>query len=245
MGVNRIPPLPGPFGVRRPFKRRIPFDPLAAPWDTFFDPRTDYYSDNGSTLATAGATVQLGKNQMNAGASLNLSQASSGLRMTYRVGANGVGWLESSGGYYESLLIPCTAGLVTAHLVKWDQNGYYNLWEDTSAAYRIWIDSSGRIEPSGASSVSGYNDGNWHVVMLFIGPTGSSRVTLWVDGVQIQTSTPFGIGTNKTINLFNRGSGTGWKGGVGYFAFGSFNPTTFSATYPADLATWMLANKPT
>lgn len=220
------------------------YNPLSLPWDTFFDPNIDYYSNNGTTAAIDGVTVQLGKNQMNAGASLNLTQATSGLRMTYRVGANGKAWLEGDGTRYYSELdpIPCTAGLASFHLIKFTDAGYYNLFEEhVDQLPREWIDTAKDIEPNGLTAIPGYDDGNWHTLITFTGPTGSARTKVWVDGTLLTNVASGSIGTNKRINQFNRFGGSCWKGGVGCFGFGSFDPTN----YVADLSTWALANKPT
>jgi hypothetical protein len=223
------------------------FDPLSLAWDAFFDPRYDYYSDNGMTLAVAADPVYLGKNQMNDGASLNISQATLATRMIYRVGANGVPWLEGDlSRYYDPLVsIPCTAGFCSAHLIKFTANGYYNLFEDSGlVAPMIWIDGSGRIESNagGAAVLSGFNDGAWHSVITYTGTAGSPGHKVWVDGTLLYTSGSGQVsGTNRTINPFNRGNGTGWSGGIGYFGFGSFDPTA----NVADISAWMLGNKPT
>lgn len=218
------------------------FYPLSLPFNTLFNPNYGYYSNNGTTLAVDGATVQLGKNQRNAGASLNLSQSTAGSRMTYRVGANSVAWLQSTGGMYDTITIPAGAGgLCTAHLIKWNATGsYFNLYEDNvSNTRRIWIDSSGGIEPNGITAITGYSDGNWHALITYFSAAGAAKV--WVDGTLKGSVSGIPSGTNVPINLFNRGAGTGWQGGVGCFGFGSFDPTS----YVTNLSTWLLANKPT
>ena len=225
------------------------FSPTQLAFDAFFDPNSQFYSDNGTTLAVAAATVQLGKNQMNAGASLNMSQSTSGARATYRVGSNSKAWIEFDGSrYYASLTIPCTAGLCTAHLLKFTNTGYHNVYDNDTAggvANMLWVDGSGKLElnANGASAAGPYNDGTWRSVITYSPPNGTGNSKMWVDGTLVINSAALsGTAGSTLLGLFNRPTGTApYKGGCGPFGFGSFDPTN----YVADLTAWMLAQTPT
>lgn len=249
MGINRIPALQGgPFGVRSFARRRItPYYATSLPWDTWVDPGRLFYSDNATTAAVAGDPVRLGGNLMNNGASLNMNQATLANRYVYRRGSNGKAWIEGDGArYFDSLTIPATAGFATAHLVKFTENGYYNLFDVLADNVMIWIDGSGRIEfNAGVGTASGFNDGNWHRVLSFTNPSlsgsGPAGCKLWVDGTLVITASSRTASANLTVSPFYRIFTNSWKGGVGPFGFGSFDLTP----YVTDLDAWLATRIPT
>lgn len=211
---------------------------FSLPFDTALD-SAKIYKDNGTTLAVAGETVRLGKNKMTAGASLNFAQPST-TKFTLRVGANGKKWLEGDGsGYFDGVVIPCTSGLVFACLFKYTLAGYFNLFEDSDlSTSMVWVDTSKRFElDAGVATISGYDDGAWHRFIEWKGTSGTPGRKVWIDGVlEHNSGTGNMAGTNRTINLFNRGNGNGWKGGIALPLIGSFNPTASIADIDAALA---------
>lgn len=228
------------------------FSPItAASWDAFYDGSL-FYSDNGTTLAGEGDTVQLGKNLANPG-TRDLSQSTSGARAVYHLGANGKPYLTFNGSkYYDALTIPCTAGLLTAHLLRFTNVGYHNVYDNAGTGglnTMLWVDGSGKLElnADGPHAAGPYNDGVWRSVITHTQPFGQpSGNRIWIDGSLVVDTAGTNVNLNTAITLFSRSGGTApYKGDCGPFGFGSFDPSAVSATFIADLTAWMLAQAPT
>lgn len=226
------------------------FDPLSPGWDAFYD-GSQYYSDNGTTLAGEGDTVQLGKNLANPG-TRDLSQSTSGARAVYHLGANGKPYLTFNGSkYYDALTIPCTDGLCTAHLLRFTNVGYHNVYDAYPDATNVmlWVESAGKLEINAVTSAGPYNDGNWYSVITHTAKAGDpSSARVWINGSLVINHTGLNgnAAANLLVNPFNRATGTApYKGDCGPFGFGSFDPSTVSATFIANLTAWMLAQAPT